>query len=111
MLLVQLGFFTLAIPLFFQLYKSKGPSDRGFGVLENAVADESWLGLSHLAYIAEKLFSNKDTKLHMRFMALNPLAINKIKEWLLSRRFNLNRAGAFPPSLNFKEAGKPIHLN
>jgi len=111
MLLVELGFFTLAIPLYFQLYKSKGPSDRGFGNLQVAVAKEACLGYPHLAHIAEKLFSNNDTKQGMRFKMLNPLSINKLKEWLIARRYNLTPTGSFPASLNFKEAGKPLYLD
>jgi len=106
--LVQLGFFTLAIPIFLQLFKSKAPTDRNFGVMETAIAKGIVLGKAHLSYLVEQLVCNTSTAEHMRFLTLNPYAINLLKEHVFAKRFNLNSRGALPSSALFKE--KQYHI-
>lgn len=103
-LFVQLKIFTLAESIYLQLYKSKGPADRNFGTVENALSAVPCAGQPHLAHIIEKLVSNTSTNAYMRFNAMNPYAVNKIKEHVFNLRFgNLTPTGAFPTKACFKE--------
>ena len=74
--------------------------------METSISKGIVLGKAHLSYLIEQLVCNTSTAEHMRFLTLNPYAINLIKEHVFAKRFNLNLRGALPSTVLFKEVGQ-----